>query len=143
MLFYANMFGLSGVYIYHGDGAQQDMLQLRLQCYCQTLKLMSQAVAKLSEGSTEVCEELITSTLILAAYRTESMAAFDDTPDNQRPASSALDSYFYHSHQPDDCHSAALKKFVGQKGGIDSIETQGIANLVCLYVSADHLRNTF
>ena len=132
MLFYANIFGLGGVCEFHGISSYQGTRLLRLECYSKRLSLVTKEVEKITKTSETPSEELIATVLILSAYNID--AVFDGRTALEPPESdsSAIDAYYYCLTTINYSHSLALRVFVVRVGGIDSVQTQGIAHLICL-----------
>ena len=134
MLFHANMFGQGGLCASHGVSARQEIQQMRLECYWKTLALVAAEVDKMTKNSETPSEELIAAVLILSGHHFEHVSNRASSLRKPEPHPSAIDNYYYCLTKFNYCHTSALKTLVIRRGGIGSIQTQGIAHLICLYV---------
>ena len=142
MLFYANIFGLGGLFAYHGLISEHEALKTQQECYSKLLRLVSATVDEVANSDETPSEELLTSVLILSAYGHDFSSLRKTNPEFPEPADSAIDPYYFNLTTTNYCHSSALRTLVTKAGGITSIQTPGIAELICLHdlvVSTFHM----
>ena len=142
MLFYANIFGLGGLFTYHGLMSEHEALKTQQECYSKLLRLVSATIDEVTNSDETPSEELLTSVLILSAYGHDSSSPRKTNLEFSEPADSAIDPYYFNLATTNYCHSSALRTLVTKAGGISSIQTPGIAQLICLHdlvVSTSHM----
>ena len=137
MLFYANIFALGDVCAYNELDDKQNLLQSPRECYSKLLQLAGREIDQIIKRHTRPSEELIVCVLILSAYNGEFSLLRRNIIRHQAEYSGLIiDAYFFQLTTTNYHHASALRKLVSDVGGIDSIETPGIADLICLYVSS-------
>lgn len=132
MLFYANIFGLGGLFAYHGLIPEPKGLKTQHECYRNLLRLVAATVDEVTNSNETPSEELLTSVLILSAYGHDPSST-SSCINAAEPTDSALDPYYFYLTTTNYCHSSALRTLVSKAGGISAIQTSGIADLICLY----------
>ena len=132
MLFYANVFGLGGLFAYHGLMSEREALRTQHECYLKLLRLVASTVDEVTNSDEIPSEELLTSVLILSAYGHDASSSWRSSVDAAEPAEPTIDPYFFNVTTTNYCHSSALRTLVSKAGGISSIQTPGIADLICL-----------
>ena len=146
MLFYANIFGLGGLFTYHGLMSEHEALKTQQECYSKLLRLVSATVDEVTNSDETPSEELLTSVLILSAYGHDFSSLRKTNPEFPEPADSAIDPYYFNLTTTNYCQTSALRTLVAKAGGISSIQTPGIAELICLHdlvISTSHITTPY
>ena len=125
-LFYANIYGLGKHFlIRQGSSTSSEEKLLHLQYQGHALHATAQEIKNVQQSGARPSDALIVAVLLLAAYNAPSSATFklpspkiSESEQCNIPSWSSVD------------HGSALQLLVQQSGGLESIQTDGIADMI-------------